>query len=253
MLEPINLYLVLGTLKSGRREIVYDLIEGSCDFQSANHIVLINNDEPDTGSLEKFQNLLNTHTLQWHFLNNDLQIPDLPISSTASCNKVFLILSSKNNLIDQIEGFKNWLSKHPIFSLSRILGVIDCQLAYNNPESLSWFSALIHFSDYIFLTYGELVSHKWVNDFIQSFEKEHYPTIFEKIKKNQVSNPDAALNPQSRRMSLLFDKLDAIDTLEINENALPDEPFDLKIKEDPFLERNSEGKRIIKLTPPVQN
>lgn len=251
MLDSINLYLVLGTFQSGRRTIVSDLIEGSGDFQSSNHIILINKNESDSSSSQKLQNLSNTHMVHWQFLNKHLHIPDLPISPSSSNNKIFLILSSKDDLIDQIEAFKNWLSKQPSFSLSRILGVIDAPLALKNPDALPWFEALIHFSDCIFLTHTEQVPSKWVNDFINFFEKLHSPAIFEKIKNNQISNPDSILNPQARRMSLLFDKLDSIDTLEIDENDLPDEPFDLKIKEDPYLERTPEGKRIIKLTPPA--
>lgn len=244
MKESAKLYLVLGTPQSGRREMICDLIEGSSDFQNTNHIVLINKTEPTNPITKKLSTLPNTQLIEWEYLNNHLQVPNFDICAT---DKVFFILSGKNDLIDQIEDFKIWLDKHPQLFLARVLSTIDCQLAQDNEDLLPWFEAVIYFSDYVFLTRREIVSEKWVNDFINSFEKQLYPCIFEKVKKYHLTNPDAVLNPQARRISQLFDNLDAIDTLEIDENNLPEEPFDLKIKEDPYLERDDDGKRIIKL------
>ena len=244
MKESAKLYLVLGTPQSGRREIICDLIEGSSDFQDTNHFVLINKNEPNNSFTKKLQTLSNTHVIEWEYLNNQLLVPNFELADNA---KVFFILSGKDDLIDQIESFKNWLDEHPEFSLTRVLSTIDCQLAQDNEELLPWFEAVIYFSDYVFLTRRELVSEKWVNDFIKSFEKQLYPCVFEKVKKYHVTNPDTVLNDEARRISHLFDNLDAIDTLEIDENNLPEEPFELKIKEDPYLERGDDGKRIIKL------
>lgn len=250
MQESAHLYLILGTSNSGRREILFDLIQNSSDSNFTQYIILINKNESLNPINQKLQALPNTHLIEWEFNNNQLLIPNF---ETYPNNKIFLILSSKENLINQIEALKNWLPNHPSLSLARILFTLDCQLAYKNPESLSWFDAIIHFSDYIFLTHREGISEKWINDYIKSSEKDHFPCIFEKIRTYQVHNPDVALNPEARRMSHLFDELDAIDTLEINENELPDEPFDLKIKDDPYLQRDSEGNRVIKLHPPLQN
>lgn len=244
MQELTKLYLVLGTLHSGRKEIVYDLIEGSSDFQSVNYLVFIPSSESSDPGTKKLQTLSNTRVIIWDFIEGHFNIPDFTLSTN---DKAFFILSAKNDLIDQIEDFKNWLDNHPQFFLARVLSAIDCQFAHDNEELLPWFEAVIYFSDYVFLTRREIVSEKWVNDFIKSFEKQLYPCIFEKVKKCHVANPDTVLNPEARRISHLFDNLDAIDTLEIDENNLPEEPFELKIKKDPYLERSEDGKRTIKL------
>lgn len=246
MHELITLYLVLGTPNSGRKEIVCDLIEGSSDSQSSQNIILINKKESPVSKkfiCEKLSALFNTHILEWEFLDKHLQIPHFEASGN---DKIFLILSGQDDLIDQIESFKHYLANHPQYFLARILSVIDCQLAYQDPENLPWFEAVIYFSDNVFLTH-RTVPEKWINEFIKSFEKQHYPCVFEKVKDYRVANPDFVLSSEARRMTHLFDNLDAIDTLEIDEDALPDEPFELKVKEDPYLERDPEGNRIIKL------
>lgn len=251
MEESAKLYLVLGTSQSGRREIMYDLIEGSSDFQSTNHIVLINKAEPKNPITQKLEILANTQLIEWEYLNNHLRVPHF---NTSSKDKIFFILSSTEDLINQIEAFKIWLDKHPEFFLARVLSTIDCKLVQDNEGLLPWFEAVIYFSDYVFLTHREMVSEKWVKDFINSFEEQHYPCIFEKVKKTRVANPDTVLNPQARRISPLFDNLEAIDTLEIDEDNLPEEPFELKVKQDPYLERDQDGKRVIKLPSiPLKN
>ena len=244
MKESAKLYLVLGTPQSGRKEIIYDLIEGSSDFSNTNYWVLIHSTESTDSFTQKLQALSNSQVIIWDNLNRHFNIPDFDAAPT---DKIFLILSGHNDLIDQVEDFKNWLDKHPQFVLARVLSVIDCQLAQDNEELLPWFDAVVYFSDYVFLTRREIVSEKWVRDFIQSFEKQIYPCVFEKVKKYHVENPDTVLNPEARRISHLFDNLDAIETLEIDETNLPEEPFELKIKADPYLERGEDGKRIIKL------
>lgn len=245
MEESTKVYLILGTPRSGRREIVFDLIEGSSDFQKINSIVLLDSQEPYNPTTEKLQTLLNTKLIQWDFSNNHLN--NIPIFEVSPQDRIFFILSGEEDLIDQIEAFKRWLDRHPQFFLARSLSVIDCSLAKENEELLPWFEALVYFSDYVLLNRRETVSEKWVNEFIKSFEKQLYPCIFERVKKNQVENPDKVLEAEARRISHLFDNLDAIETLEIDENNLPEEPFELKIKIDRYLERDEEGQRIIQL------
>lgn len=246
MEDTIKLYLILGTAQSGRREILYDLIDGSSDLQETNKFILVASNEPPSPATQKLQTLPNTHLLQWSFNNNNLNLPPLqPLPG----DTLFLLLSSKNDLVDQIEALKYWLDGNLNFSLARILAIVDCQVAYENEALLPWFNAVVYFSDYILLTHQENVPNKWLSDFLQSFKKENYPCIFEKIKKNKVANPDHVLEPEARRISQIFDNLEAIDTMEFDEDNLPEEPFELIKKIDPYLERDKDGNRIIRLPP----
>lgn len=244
MHESTKLYLILGTSQSGRKEILCDLIESSSSSENTNNIVLIPSNESKSPTSSKLQTIPNTIVLDWNFSDNLLMLPNF---NTSPNDKVFLILSSKNDLIDQIENIKHWLDNNPHFSLAKILSVIDCQIAYKNETLLPWFEALVYFSDYVFLTHRENIPEKWISDFLKSFDKKSYPCLFEKIKNNKVANPDKVLFPEARRISHLFDNIDAIDTLDLDEENLPEEPFELIKKLDPYLERDSDGNRIIQL------
>lgn len=244
MEDTINLYIILGTAQSGRREILYDLIEGSSDLEEVSKFVLICSNEPETPASEKLRNLPKTQVLEWDFSENRLNLPKL---EALPGDSVFLILSSKADLIDQIEAVKYWLDGQSEFTLARILSVISCKVAYENEVLLPWFKAAVYFSDYILLTHREDVPDKWISDFVKSFAKENYPCIFERVKKNKVNNPDQVLEAEARRISHIFDNLEAVDTMEFDEDNLPEEPFELIKKIDPYLERDQEGNRIIKL------
>lgn len=249
MQESTNVYFILGTPKSGRREILCDLIEGSSYSEETKNFILIASDESKSPRNERLQALSNTTILDWSFSDKSLIIPDLQASSN---DRVFVILSSRNDLIDQIEKIKYWLDTNPQFAIARILSVIDCQIPYKKEYLLAWFEAAIYFSDYVFLTHRENIPEKWISDFLKSFEKKSYPCLFEKVKNNKVANPDQVLEPEARRISHIFDNLDAVDTLDLDEENLPEEPFEIIKKLDPYLERDSDGNRMI-IVPPISD
>ena len=83
---------------------------------------------------------------------------------------------------------------------------------------------------------------------IKHYEQECYPCIFDLVKKNnRVVNPNNILDTEARRISTIFDDIDAIDLLEIDEDNLPDEIIDLEIPEDPYLVKNQDGKYTINI------
>jgi hypothetical protein len=55
---------------------------------------------------------------------------------------------------------------------------------------------------------------------------------------------------EPRRASLALDDLDAVDEMEFDEDNLPDEPFDLVRKADPYFARDASGRREI-LVPDI--
>jgi hypothetical protein len=48
-------------------------------------------------------------------------------------------------------------------------------------------------------------------------------------------------------MSIYFDDYDPIDELELDEDTLPDEPFSIERKIDPYLELNDRGHLVLQV------
>ena len=58
-----------------------------------------------------------------------------------------------------------------------------------------------------------------------------------------MDNAPLLLFPEARRLSLIFEDIDPVDQLELDEENLPEEPFTLENKPDPYFERNLGGQR----------
>ncbi len=83
---------------------------------------------------------------------------------------------------------------------------------------------------------------------MKSYEKDCHPALFEKTKKGRITNPDLVMMPVARRLSQVFDEdRDPLDEMEFDEDNLPDEPFDLQNKADPYFERDDRGGRCIRI------
>jgi len=244
-------YLILGTPHSGRRKTVKDLIESICSNDEKISI-LINtqeiNDEA-TAYLKKD----NAQIIQWD-LNENNQIFE-QIENPLTADRLFFFTHAETDLINQIEAFKNYLGKHN-WKLTRALAFIDCRLLYQHDVLKGWFEALIHFSDYVLLTHYEKIPNKWIDDYIKSFEKKHFPCLFEKLKNHTVKNPQLTLDPEPLRITQAFEEQSQWEKMAIeyeSEEPLYDpdgeESF---IHEDPYFERREDGSRKIKL-PEIGN
>ena len=89
------------------------------------------------------------------------------------------------------------------------------------------------------------VPNRDIADIKSRYEKLCYPMRFELVdKKCEVANPVELLIEEARRISMLFDDIDPIDELDIDENNIPDEPFSLERKPDPYMERLANGARV---------
>jgi hypothetical protein len=54
--------------------------------------------------------------------------------------------------------------------------------------------------------------------------------------------------PEARRITLIFDEdRDVFEEMEFDEDNLPDEPFDIKLKADKYFERDDRGNRCIQI------
>lgn len=227
-----DVYLILGAEGAGRREVVRDLIEGGFAEDEVVHLAWAES-EPESPAEAQINARAGNRLLRYGELIA-LQVP-------AEAETLFLVAPGRANPLDVIEGFGDWLrgSGH---ELVRIITVVHCQLLHDQPKLELWHRACIHFSDAVLLDRREDVPNKWFSEWRQYYETEHYPCLFELVKKGRVRNPALILEPQPRRLSLAFDSdIDAIDLLDIDEDDLPEEPIDLTRPIDPWLVRLPSG------------
>ncbi|WOO40827.1 hypothetical protein [Rubellicoccus peritrichatus] len=227
-----DVYFVLGSSGSGRREVVVDLIEGGFDAGD-NITVAVANSEKISPMDEQLSARQHTEVVSYDY-PADVQIAD---DST-----LFLIARGDTEPGDEIETFQSWL-KQSGANLCRILMVTDCSLAEREPKLEPWFDCCIHFSDVVLLNRRETVSPKWMRAFEKRYTSMHLPCLFELVKKGRVANPAQVLDPLARRYSLLFDDIDAVDQMDFDPNNLPEETIDLVAPADPWLERLPSGQR----------
>lgn len=239
-------YLILGPANAGRLELVADLIEGGLD-RSERACVFVAADEepaPEAEPLEALGERVSIERWEWR----QQAIHSEPPSAE---EMVFFITNGRANPVDQVEGFCNWLNEQP-HELGAVITVVHCAHATLYPELSQWYDACIHFSDAVLLNRRENVSQSWIREFIERYtQAQRYPCYFEQVKRNRVSKPLEVLDTTPRRISMIFESEgDLIDDLDLDEDDLPEEPFDLTRKPDPFLERLPGGMRA-KVLPDI--
>jgi len=237
--EKPLVYLVLGTVGSGRRAVITDLIEGGLSEADRPNVLLseAEAESPADAGLPR--------VTRWKWTGETI-VGDLPTNAT----HVFVVSDGRGNPVDQIEVFKAWLEAQG-GELARILCVVDCQLAEKHAPLLAWYEACIHFSDVVLLNHREGVANKWLSDFQTHFKKQYMPCLFELVKGYRVKNPGLVLEPQARRMSHAFDdEQDWIFTdaageeIDEQEETEDDEGVEAALEEDPYFARLNGGRRV---------
>jgi hypothetical protein len=223
-------YLVLGAAGSGRREVLADLIEGGLG-EGDKPAVLISEGEGADPAEARLANLS-----RWRLPQGGGVEADVPEDAT----HVFIVADGRRNPVDQLEAFRDWLSGRSA-EVSRVICVVDCQLAERNPKLFAWFEACIYFSDVVLLNRREGVPNKWIGDFREKFEGKFYPCFFDNVKAGRVKNPALVLAPVARRMSHVFDEQEWIADEEEDED---EDEVEMKPEEDPYFERRSGGRRV---------
>ncbi len=243
MSAPI--YIVLGLPESGRRDLVLDLVDNGLD--KGTPVTLIHG-EGVRSDLAQDRLLQKSYPVSVKtFKFKDGKFSGLPEPDDKGV--WFLLPDSREDLIDQMQALRDWFQKRNI-TPARILLTVHCALAAEKPLAEEWHEAAVHFSDYVFLNRREGLAPDWIKAFEKKFKDLRIPARFERLKKGAAKNPAMVLLPEARRMSLIFDDLDPIDTLEIDEDNLPEEPFDLTVKEDPYFERMRGGRRVKQVPKP---
>lgn len=229
-----EVYLILGAEGAGRREVVRDLAEGGLDDDET-AVIARHESEPDQPVDEQLTARPGNTVVPYANLST-LAWPGDP-------DVAFVIAPGRGNPADAVEAFHAWLKSSGQL-LGRVITVVHCALLAAHPKLRTWHRACFHFSDVLLLNRREGVPNKWFSEFQEWLDEDRHPGIVERVKKGRLANPPLVLEPQPRRLSLLFDDdLDAIDFLEFDEDNLPEETIDLTRPADPWLARLPSGQR----------
>lgn len=238
--EKPLVYLILGAAGSGRREVLCDLIENGLDENERPAVLLSANEASDAADAAL------PAVARWS-AEGDVS----ESAALAEATHVFFVADGRGNPADQVEAFQAWLQTSG-GELARVLCVVNCQLAEQNPPLLAWYDACVHFADVVLLNRREGVANKWMSDFQNRYREQFYPALFELVKGGRVKNPALILEPEARRITHVFDEQEWIATdetgEEIDEAEQEDgEEVELELKEDPYLERRQGGRRVREL------
>ncbi len=234
-----DLFIILGTPDSGRRDLVVQLLDGL----PGGARVYVSRSEKPAPADAALAALDEVEVLPWFTDGVNLEIPE----AEDSPDRVVFITEGSRNPVDQVE-ILSALAPRLGWRLVRIITVVDCRLAHAKPALTDWFKACIHFSDAVLLNRREGVPPSFDRDFLEPYQKDCAPALFEKTKKGRIPNPDLILLDETRRISQVFDEdRDPTDDMEFDEDNLPDQPFDLVNKADPYFERDDRGHRRLRI------
>jgi hypothetical protein len=226
-------YLILGASGSGRREVLADLIaEGLAETDRT--LVLLSAKETPS----EFDARLGP-VKSWQWDEGRIIAP-----SFDGTTHVFWVADGCGNPVDQIEAVQAWLPTSG-GELARIISVVHCGLAARHHAMITWYDACVHFSDVVLLNHREGIENKWMSDFKERYAAQFLPCLFEFVKGGRSKNPAVVLEPQTRRMSHVFDEeLDWEVTGTPEEDAEGDEEVEAHQEVDPYFERLAAGRRV---------
>lgn len=235
--EPL-VYVILGANGSGRRSVLSDLIDGGLASEDRS-VVVVSQNESEAELENRFPRV--TH---WSWAEGQIAVPE---NALGDATHVFFITDGRENPVDQLEAFKVWFDQSGT-RIGRVLCIVNCQLAEQNPELIAWYEACIHFADVVLLTRREGVANKWLSDFQSRFKGQYFPCVFELVKDSRVKNPPLILEPEARRISHLFDPTEWV-PLEDSEgeegkDGEDDEEVEMVAEVDPYFQRNAAGRRL---------
>lgn len=247
----MQIYLILGPAAAGRRAVLADLINNGLE-SGARPVLLVSTAETpaEAAAEERLAKSPGLGRGAWTLQDGQFAA-DIPADAT----HVFVLTDGRADPITQIEAFHAWLLL-TAGELARVITIVDCKLGSERPETLRWFDACVHFSDVVLLNRREGVPNKWVSDFIARYRKQHFPCLIEIVKRGEVANPALILEPEARRISLLFDEAEpisvAVSTSEEDEDDDEEEVVDEDaIPVDPYIERLAGSGRRAKEIPNI--
>ena len=231
-----QVYFIYGIPESGRREILFDLIETGIN-PSEPALYFRPKDELHSPFDEQLEALKNVSVVDWNLSGTTIRHGSIK----AAPKKVIFLAPGACNPADAAEALKTWVDGNQC-QIARIITVVHCAFLSENENALPWFNACIHFSDVILLNRRENVPNKWVKDFEDGYLKQYCPARFLLVKKGRVANPFEVLEPEARRLSLYFDEL-----IPIEEDGLEGDEAPKDTKTDKYIERLENGQRARRL------
>lgn len=204
-MNTAHAYIILGASGSGRREVLADLIANGLGETARPELLVAGDERPAAEAadarLAEIDGLLRG---TWTVRDGIVAAGGLEEGAT----HVFILAHGRSNPVDQLEALHRWMPTAGL-ALARVVTVVNCQLASAHPELLRWYDACVHFSDVVLLNRRDGVSNKWISEFTQRYRKQHFPCLIELVKRGELENPPLILEPEARRMSMLFDAEDS--------------------------------------------
>lgn len=232
MSEKPLVYLIFGIPSSGRREVIFDLIEGG--IPGTEQVLYLRPEgEAACPYDEQLEALDNVNAIGWQL--KDCKVTHGKIS--AAPEKIIFLAPGTSDPADCAEALKTW-TDHNHCQIARLITVVHSAFLVQKPKAQAWFDACIHFSDIVLLNRREEVDNKWVKDFEAGYAKLCTPARFLLVKKGRIANPAEVLEPEARRVSLYFDELIPIEDDEFEDEHQPED-----IKPDKYIERLESGQR----------
>ncbi|MFT5836672.1 MAG: hypothetical protein ACI9ZV_000168 [Candidatus Azotimanducaceae bacterium] len=225
-------YLIFGIPNSGRREVIFDLIEGG--IPATEQVLYFRPDDEAASPFdEQIEALENVSVVGWQLKDSKVAHGKI----TAAPEKIIFLAPGTSAAADCAEALKIW-TNHNNCQIARLLTVVHCSFLAAQPMAKAWFDACIHFSDIVLLNRRENADNKWVKDFETERKKACIPARFIMVKKGRVTNPAEVLDPEARRVSLYFDELIPIEDDEFEDEQQPED-----MKPDKYIERLESGQR----------
>lgn len=233
-------YLILGIPGSGRRDVLFDLIDGGLEGKEQ---VLYFRPEGEAASPfdEQLEALDTVSIVDWKL--SDAKVTHGKID--AAPEKIIFLAPGDSDPADAAEAVKTW-TEHNSCQIARVITVVHCAFLSETSAAQAWFDACIHFSDVVLLNRREGVNNKWVRAFEMGYQKQFSPARFIMVKKGRVANPLEVLEPEARRLSLYFDELIPIEDDEFEDDEQPQDT-----KPDKYIERLESGQRAYRV-PDIQ-
>lgn len=234
-------YLILGSVFSGRRALCADVCKNA--FGECRTAVFVASGEPQTAADSALEALENVRVFRYESGSDALEKLSQPVAG-GGFDAVLFVADSRENIADAVENFKKIVDSGAV-RLARIWSVFDCKMRDMFAKNVDgYIDALSHFADCVLLSNRGGVPNSTVKEITSKFKKDCRPHIVEFLDaRGRVRNPLELTVEQTRRISMLFDEYDPVDELDLDEDNLPDEPFSLERKPDPYLERLQNGLR----------
>ncbi|MFZ9201809.1 MAG: hypothetical protein ACO23N_05215 [Opitutales bacterium] len=222
-----DLCLVIGSAGSGRSEVAADLAKFAW---------------PAGDSIRVITHGATAGEAHWSWDGTHAALP-APGDERAA----ILVSDGRRSQVDQLEAL---IAATPVagWRITRIICTVDLPLLHQQAALTDWYMACLHFSDAAVLVGRAAVPNAWLSSFLERIRTESMPCLVVQLPKTGgLPNPAELIEGEPRRMSLVLDDLDAVDEMEFDEDNLPEEPFDLVRKTDPYFERDMHGRRVLGL------